>query len=90
MNAMVEKAIISKIDESIAHVSEIRRIQANLKAIPEASEATFAFGIAVGRIYNSFHYQTRRLLGRSATDTEFSEFVQILSENANRLRQAYQ
>jgi hypothetical protein len=90
VDALVEKAVLSKIDETISCAAEIRKIQESLKVIPEAKEVTFAFGIAVGRIYNSFHYQTRRILGRNATDAEFSEFVQVLSNNASRIRRAYQ
>jgi len=89
MNAKVEKAVLSKIDESISQSAEIRKIQESLRGIPEAGEAPFAFGLVIGRIYNSFHYQTRRILGRNATDAEFLEFVQIISKNVNRIRQAY-
>lgn len=35
----------------------------------------FARGAAAGRLYNSFHYQCRRLLKRDPTDAEFDEFV---------------
>ncbi|HEX9677346.1 hypothetical protein [Nitrososphaera sp.] len=88
MDARVRKAVSSKIDEAIASAGEIRQIQSSLKAIPEAQNADFVFGIAVGRIYNSFHYQTRRVLGRDATDEEFAQFLEILSKSAGRIRQA--
>ena len=86
----MRKAVSSKIDEAIISASEIRRIQESLKTIPGAQRSDFAFGIAVGRIYNSFHYQTRRILGRNATDAEFAEFLQMLSHNAGRIREAFQ
>ena len=35
-------------------------------------------GIVVGRIYNSFYYQTRRILGREPTDVEFQEFLDMI------------
>ena len=45
-----------------------------------------AIGILVGRIYNSFHYQTRRILGRNATDKEFSEFVEIITARLDEMK----
>lgn len=38
----------------------------------------FARGAAAGRLYNSFHYQCRRLLKRDPTDEEFDEFVDMV------------
>jgi len=90
MDPRVRKAVLSKIDEAVASAEEIRRIQDSLKAVPGSQKTDFAFGIAVGRIYNSFHYQTRRIIGRNATEEEFSEFLQILSKNAGRIREACQ
>lgn len=88
MDPRVKKAVMAKIDESIASAPEIKQIQTSLKAVPGSQKADFAFGIAIGRIYNSFHYQTRRIIGRNATEEEFSEFLQILSKNAGRIREA--
>ncbi|HEX6067379.1 MAG TPA: hypothetical protein VFZ05_01145 [Nitrososphaera sp.] len=90
MDPRVRKAVMSKIDEAVTSAGEIRQIQSSLKAVPGSQNADFAFGIAVGRIYNSFHYQTRRIIGRNATEEEFSEFLQILSKNASRIREAFQ
>jgi hypothetical protein len=90
MDARVKKAVLSKIDEAVAFATEIRQIQESLESIPGSAEPDFAFGIAIGRVYNSFHYQTRRILGRNATDAEFSEFLQILSKNADRIRKICQ
>ncbi len=90
MDARVKKAVLSKLEEAVTSAGEIRQIQGSLQSIPGAGGPDFALGIAVGRIYNSFHYQTRRILGRNATDAEFSEFLQVLSENADRIRKACQ
>jgi hypothetical protein len=89
MDPRVKKAVLSKIDESIRGAGEIREIQQHL-GIPVQSPQDFAFGIAIGRIYNSFHYQTRRALGRNATEQEFSEFLGILEERVAEIRHAYQ
>jgi hypothetical protein len=42
----------------------------------------------MGRIYNSFHYQTRRALKRNATEEEFAEFLDILAKRADAIRNA--
>jgi hypothetical protein len=88
MDARVRKAVLVKIDETISNADEIWKIQHNLYQIPVDSQEDFAFGIAIGRIYNSFHYQTRRALKRSATDEEFAEFLEILAKRAENIKKA--
>lgn len=87
MDPRVKNAIMAKIDEAISNADEVYSIQFSLKI--EGAGSDFAFGIAVGRIYNSFHYQTRRALGRNATDAEFSEFLSMLSGRAPEIRRAF-
>ena len=36
------------------------------------------YGIIIGRLYNSFYYQSRRILKRDPTEQEFSEFIKLL------------
>ncbi len=86
MDPRVRKAISAKIDEAVSGAGEVRTIRDSL-GIGKSDD--FAFGIAVGRIYNSFHYQTRRILGRNATEAEFAEFVSLLSSRAQELRRAF-
>ncbi|AIC17296.1 hypothetical protein [Nitrososphaera viennensis] len=86
MDPRVKKAVTAKIDEAIANAGEVYRIQSSLGI---AGGSDFAFGIAIGRIYNSFHYQTRRILGRNATDAEFSEFLSLLSGRTPEIRRAF-
>jgi hypothetical protein len=88
MDARVKKAVVGKIDETMSNIDEISKIRQSLGHIPVGSQDDFAFGIAVGRIYNSFHYQTRRALQRNATEEEFAEFLDILSKRAGKIREA--
>jgi hypothetical protein len=88
MDARVKKAVIAKIDETISSADEISQIQQNLHHIPIESQDDFAFGIALGRIYNSFHYQTRRALKRNASEEEFAEFLDILAKRAEYIKKA--
>jgi hypothetical protein len=79
----------AKIDDVINNSNEIVTITKRLKELIEDEEQT-ALGIAFGRIYNAFHYQTRRVLKRDATEEEFKEFVEILSKRADKIKRALQ
>lgn len=88
MDARVKKAVLEKIEETVSNIDEISKIRKSLGHIPVGSQDDFAFGIAVGRIYNSFHYQTRRVLKRDATEDEFADFLGILAKRAGEIRKA--
>jgi hypothetical protein len=89
MDGRVKKAVLAKIQETISSTDEISKIQQMLLChVPVTSLDDFAFGIAIGRIYNSFHYQTRRTLKRNATKEEFAEFLDILAKRADAIRNA--
>ena len=84
----MKEAILNKIDETLSNVEEISGIVDSLSQIPVKSKNDLALGIAIGRIYNSFHYQTRRALNRNATQEEFLDFLDILSIKAPDIRKA--
>ena len=88
MDARVKKAVLGKIDETVSNIDEISKIMQSFAHIPVGNQEDFAFGIAIGRIYNSFHYQTRRALKRNATQEEFAEFLRILTSKADKIRTA--
>jgi hypothetical protein len=88
VDARVKKAVLEKIGETVSKVDEISEILQGLGHIPVESKDDFALGIAIGRIYNSFHYQTRRALKRNATEEEFAEFLNILAMRASEIRKA--
>lgn len=89
MDVRVKKAVLAKIQETISSTDEISKIQQMLLChVPVTSLDDFVFGIAIGRIYNSFHYQTRRTLKRNATKEEFAEFLDILAKRANAIKNA--
>jgi hypothetical protein len=88
LDARVRKAVLGKIDETVSNVDEVLQIAQSLDHIPVESRNDFAFGIAIGRVYNSFHYQTRRALKRNATEEEFAEFLGILAKRAGEIKRA--
>ena len=88
MDGRVKEAVLAKIHETISSTEEILKIQQMLWHIPITRNDDFIFGIAIGRIYNSFHYQTRRTLKRNATEEEFAEFLDILAKRADAIKNA--
>jgi len=74
----LEQKIDEKIQEALANKSEIDYL-AN-KVGSGSGDKSFEYGVLVGRLYNSFYYQSRRILKRDPTAEEFSEFIDILAK----------
>ena len=89
MDPRLKNIMNSKIDEVIRRSDEILTITKSLESLVDDEEET-AFGIALGRVYNAFHYQTRRILKRDATEQEFMELVGMLSTRAEEIKKALQ
>ena len=77
MDETLSEIINQKICEVFENTNEIQIIVESLKEL-SSDQNSFAYGIVVGRLYNSFHYQCRRVLKRDPTKEEFTEFVKIL------------
>lgn len=77
MNDKLHEVIETKIDATFAKIDEINKIVESLDELSVQNNA-FAFGIIIGRLYNSFFYQCRRILKRDPTEPEFLEFLEIL------------
>ncbi|MFQ5941387.1 MAG: hypothetical protein ACE5KA_06800 [Nitrososphaerales archaeon] len=85
MDERLRGIISAKINDVVNKSDEIVMITGTLKKLIDNEEQT-AFGIALGRVYNAFHYQTRRILKRNATEEEFNEFVEILSKRTEEIK----
>ena len=83
MDGKIQKILEEKIHESINKKNEIALLVNSLGQ--EKNENAFGYGIIIGRLYNSFYYQSRRILNRNPTDQEFSEFVELLKDHTNEL-----
>jgi len=86
MDEKIQKVLEEKIQESISKKNEIALLA---KSLGTENENVFIRGIIIGRLYNSFYYQSRRILNRSPTDQEFSEFVKLLKEHENKLSSSF-
>ncbi|HKU50665.1 MAG TPA: hypothetical protein VJP79_11990 [Nitrososphaera sp.] len=88
MDSQVRRAVLEKIEGVISDSSDVKEIVERLQSVPVTHKADFALGIALGRIYNSFHYQTRRTLKRNATEDEFGEFQEMVQKNVDAIRKS--
>lgn len=87
MDSKLEEKINQKIKEVAENSDEIFKIINSLEKLRTHSDS-FGYGIAIGRLYNSFYYQCRRILKRSPTKEEFMEFLGILNKRQTEIRDA--
>jgi len=83
MDEILLKKIEQKIQETISNKDEIKQLVQLLSDIDDSK--SFALGIVVGRIYNSFYYQSKRILNREPTKEEFIEFLEIIKTRKSNL-----
>jgi hypothetical protein len=77
------KKIEQKIQDSISNKDEIKQLLQQLSNIDNSK--SFALGIVVGRIYNAFYYQSKRILNREPTKQEFEEFLEFVKNKKSML-----
>ena len=83
MDEKIQKVLEEKIHESMNGINEITTLVNSLEQTKNPN--VFGQGIVIGRLYNSFYYQYRRILKRNPTEQEFSEFIQLLKEHESEL-----
>jgi len=76
MDKILKNKMEEKIQETISNKNEIKQLLQSLSSVGESK--SFVLGIIVGRIYNSFYYQSKRILNREPTKEEFQEFVEFV------------
>ena len=81
MDEKIQKVLEEKIRESTSKINEITALVNSFGQMENPN--VFGRGIIIGRLYNSFYYQSRRILKRNPTEQEFSEFIQLLKEHEN-------
>ena len=83
MDETLFKKIEQKIQDSISNKDEIKQLIELLSNIDDSK--SFALGIVVGRIYNAFYYQSKRILDREPTKQEFEEFLEFVKNKKSDL-----
>ena len=76
MDEILLKKIEQKIQDSISNKDDIKELIKLLSTIDDSK--SFALGIVVGRLYNTFFYQSKRILKRDPTKQEFEDFLKFI------------
>ena len=85
MDERIQKVLEEKIHEAVERDKELTILIDSFEEIGTDKANAFGHGLIIGRLYNSFYYQSRRILKRNPTEQEFSEFIQLLTEHKNEL-----
>ena len=86
MDEKIQKVLEEKIHDALERDKELTILIDSFKEIGADEANAFGHGIIIGMLYNSFYYQSRRILKRNPTEQEFSEFIQLLTEHKNELK----
>ena len=78
MDKEIIKILEKKVHEIKTSNPEINTI---IDEFDNLDSNTLLSGIMVGRLFNSFHYQHRRILKRNPNETEFNDFIEFLKNN---------
>jgi len=83
MDEVLLKKIEQKIHDSISNQDDIKELIRSLSSIDNSK--SFALGIVVGRLYNTFFYQSKRILKREPTKQEFEDFLKFIENKKSDL-----
>jgi hypothetical protein len=83
MDEILLKKIEQKIQDTISNKDDVKQLIQLLSNIDDSK--SFALGVVVGRIYNAFYYQTKRILNREPTKQEFDEFLEFIKNKKSDL-----
>ncbi len=83
MDEILLKKMEQKIQDAISNKDEIKQLIQFLSNIDNSK--SFALGVVVGRIYNSFYYPSKRILNREPTKEEFKEFLEFIKTKKSNL-----
>lgn len=88
MDEKLQEIIEKKINETFSSTDEISQIIKSLEVLSTNKES-FAYGIVIGRLYNSFYYQCRRVLKRNPTNQELAEFIELLKKRQSEFLEKF-
>ena len=77
----MDEQIIKVLEKKIVEMkNEDKRTNQIINEFPNFHSTSFSSGMIIGRLFNSFYYQHRRILKRSPNDIEFNEFLEFLKK----------
>jgi hypothetical protein len=83
MDEILLKKMEQKIQDAISNKDEIKQLLQLFSNVDNSK--SFVLGIVVGRIYNAFYYQSKRILNREPTKQEFEEFLEFVKNKKSAL-----
>lgn len=83
MDEILLSKMEQKIQDTISNKDEIKQLIQLFSNIDNSK--SFTLGIIVGRIYNAFYYQSKRILNREPTKQEFDEFLEFIKNKKSDL-----
>jgi hypothetical protein len=83
VNEVILKKLEQKIQDTISNKDDLGELIKLLSNIDDSK--SFALGVVVGRIYNAFFYQSKRILNREPTKNEFDEFLEFIKNKKSNL-----
>ena len=87
MDEILLKKIEQKIQDSNSNKDDIKELIKLLSTIDDSK--SFALGIVVGRLYNTFFYQSKRILKREPTKQEFEDFLKYVENKKSDLERLW-
>ena len=75
----MDEEILNVLQKKIDEIkNEDKKTTQIIDKFPNFDSISFSSGMTIGRLFNSFYYQHRRILKRSPNDIEFNEFLEFL------------
>ena len=75
----MDEEIIKILEKKIGEIkNEDNKTKQIIDQFSNFDSISFSSGMMIGRLFNSFYYQHRRILKRSPNDMEFNEFLEFL------------
>ena len=75
----MDEQIIKILEKKIGEIkSENNKTNQIVDQFSNFDSISFSSGMMIGRLFNSFYYQHRRILKRSPNDMEFDEFLEFI------------
>ena len=88
MDEKILKILQEKLHEIFVNNDEIRKIISSIDVNTYLLDSqSLRLGILIGRLYNSFYYQHRRILDRNPTTDEFLEFLDFIKLNQKNFQE---
>lgn len=82
MDEKIVKILSEKLNESLNESNGIMKL---ILSFTNVDSDSLYMGIVIGRLYNSFFYQHRRILKRDPSNDEFEEFIDFIKSNRKLL-----